>query len=209
MSVDVTIKHPFSMIVVGPSGSGKTVFVDRLLAERRRVICDAPASVIWYYGAYQESFRDLPYEFREGCPPPVPEESDVIIVVDDLMCEAQEEVSKMFTKFCHHQKISCIFLSQNLFLKGSQSRNISINANYIVLMKNTRDKAQISHLGRQIFPSSSKTLTNVYEDATKEPYSYLLLDFTPETDDRVRMRTKIFPGEITTAYVPKGIKSFS
>lgn len=46
--------------------------------------------------------------------------------------------------------------------------------------------------------------TNAYEDATKEPYGYLLIDLRPETDDRYRIRTKIFPDdERQYAYLPK------
>jgi hypothetical protein len=70
-------------------------------------------------------------------------------------------------------------------------------------MKNTRDRAQIGHLGRQMFPNRSQTLVQAYEDATREPYGYLMLDFTHDVPDLLRMRTNIFPGETTTVYVPK------
>ena len=42
-----------------------------------------------------------------------------------------------------------------------------------------------------------------YNDATSEPYGYLLIDLKPETPDEIRLQTKIFPGETTSVYVPK------
>lgn len=200
---DLSIKHPFSMLIVGPSGSGKTMFVTKLLRNRAEMIDDAPKRVIWYYGAWQPLFDQLDYEFREGIPE-VNDDSNYIMVVDDLMCEAQEQVSQVFTKYRHHSKISCIFLCQNLFPRGPYSRNISLNSNYIVLMKNSRDKAQINHLARQVYPGRSKILTQAFENATKDPFSYLFVDFAQTTPEELRLRTNIFPadGKITV-YVPK------
>lgn len=201
---DLSLRHPFSMLIVGPSGSGKTVFVTRLLENAESMIQDAPHRVKWFYGAYQPLFASLPFEFQEGAPT-VQEisEGNMIVVIDDLMNEAQEQVSEIFTKMRHHSNITCIFLCQNLFPKGPFSRNISLNSNYIVLMKNPRDKAQVAHLARQVFPKKSKFLIEAYEDATSNHFSYLLLDFHPSTDDSLRMRAKIFPGETMVAYVPK------
>ena len=132
-------------------------------------------------------------------------EGNMIIVIDDLMQAAKSSsiVSDIFTKYSHHNNITCICLLQNLFPKGSEMRNISLNSNYIVLMKNTRDRAQIRHLGAQVYPGMTQFLTKAYEDATKDnPYSYLLLDFLNTTPDQVRVRTGILPGETTFVYSP-------
>jgi hypothetical protein len=63
----------------------------------------------------------------------------------------------------------------------------------MVLMKNDRDKQQISILGKQISPNNSNYIIKAYEDATQNPYDYLILDFHPETHKLVRIRSKIFP----------------
>ena len=42
-----------------------------------------------------------------------------------------------------------------------------------------------------------------YKDATREPFSYLMLDFRPEQDDHLRLHTNIFPSETHYIYVPK------
>jgi hypothetical protein len=59
-------------------------------------------------------------------------------------------------------------------------------------MKNDRDKQQISILSKQISPNNSNYIVEAYKDATKNPYDYLLLDFMPETDNLIRLRSNIF-----------------
>ncbi len=53
-----------------------------------------------------------------------------LIVLDDLMeeCKDNPEIDKIFTKALHHMNLSVIFLSQNLFLQGRQTRTISLNS---------------------------------------------------------------------------------
>ena len=51
---------------------------------------------------------------------------------------------------------------------------------------------QISILSKQISPNNSNYIVEAYKDATKNPYDYLLLDFMPETDNLIRLRSNIF-----------------
>ncbi|KAK6178194.1 hypothetical protein SNE40_013004 [Patella caerulea] len=97
-----------------------------------------------------------------------------VLVVDDLMGEDTEILQKWFTKKSHHHDTSVIYIVQNLFDK--QQRTISLNAHYLVLFKNPRDKSQIGVLARQMYPSRSKYMQEAYEDATSTPRSYLLID---------------------------------
>ncbi len=48
----------------------------------------------------------------------------------------------------------------------------------MVIFKNPRDRAQIGHLARQVYPLDSKFLLEAYQDVTKDPHSYLLLDLS-------------------------------
>ena len=197
----VCLKTPFSMMVVGPSGSGKSHFVNKLISQREHLFDKAPERVVWCYGIWQPFYKSLSYEFHEGLPASdFLDGGNMILVIDDLMDEAQESVSTIFTRTSHHRNITCIFLSQNLFPRSKYSRNISLNAHYIVLMKNCRDKAQISHLARQVYPESSKFLVEAYRDATREPYSYLFLDFKPETSEEARVLSGILVDESTFKY---------
>ena len=104
-------------------------------------------------------------------------------------------VCDLFKKGSHRRNISVILITQNLFHQGKNCREISLNAKYIFVLKNVRDRDQFSHLARQVLPHDSKGLLLAYLHATKAPYGYLLLDLSEDTDDSLRFRTCIFPNE--------------
>jgi len=144
-------------------------------------------------------------DFIEG----IPEEEDLknifskykkyggcIAIFDDLMSSINETVTNCFTVFSHHLKVTVILLVQSLFLESKLYRTCSLNAHYIVLMKNSRDGASVSFLARQISPYHTKYITEAYMKATKTPYSYLLFDMRQETNDLVRLRSNIFDAPI-------------
>jgi len=118
-------------------------------------------------------------EFREGLPCPEDYSFDPLspklVIIDDLMRESSSEVIvDLFTK--GSKNLSVILISQNLFHQGRGQRDISLNASYIVVFKNPRDRAQIRHLARQVYPDYPKFLEEAYYDATSRPHGYLLLD---------------------------------
>lgn len=170
--------------------------------------------VLFYYSEWQDSYRQEKYlrngkeiEFREGLPNPEDYSTDPstrkLIIIDDLMREATNNtIVDLFTKGSHHKNLSVIFITQNVFHKGQ--RDISLNTNYIVLFKNPRDRAQIQHLARQVYPEDSKFLQEAYQDATLKPFSYLLIDLKQSTPDEFRFRSCIFPDdEYQCIYLPK------
>jgi len=53
------------------------------------------------------------------------------------------------------------------------------------------------YLNGQVYPEDSLGLYNAYLYATQEPYSYLLLYLTQNTNDGMRFRTNIFPDDTT------------
>ena len=73
----------------------------------------------------------------------------------------------------------------------------------MVLFNNPRDRMSIAQLAKQVFPGRVKLLNQAYLQATSERgYGYLLLDFHQRQDDRVRIRSHIFPEEFpTNAYL--------
>jgi hypothetical protein len=72
-----------------------------------------------------------------------------------------------------------------------------LNTTYIVLMKNVRDVSQVATLGRQLFLGYSKVSTVCYTDALSVgPYSYLIVDASPHSEDKYRLRTNVFPGPV-------------
>lgn len=209
LKMDSRLKCNFTMLVVGPSGSGKSVFTSKLLQFRNKILAEAPRRIVWCYSVWQPLYDSLAaqienLEFINGVPSiDLIKTGNFILVVDDLMDSADtaQTMSEIFTKYSHHYNVSCIFILQNLFPKFKQARTISLNAHYIVLMKNNRDKAQIRHLASQAFPENTRFLVESFEDATQNSFSYLLLDFKPDTSDKLRIRTNIFPYETTVVYL--------
>lgn len=110
-----------------------------------------------------------------------------------------KDMEKLFTQKAHHLRFTVIFITQNLFCKGLTSRTISLNLHYFILMRNPRGVTQIRTLGQQI--GQMKTLITAYKDATREKFSYLLVDLSPVSDDIHRFRTKVFNQEDTILYV--------
>ena len=104
------------------------------------------------------------------------------------MCE-------IYTKSSHHRKISVTLITQILFYQGKICRDISLNTKYIVVLKNVRDKEQLSQMAREDLPYDSKALSDAYLNATEEPHGYLVLHLLQDTNDRLRFRTCIFPKE--------------
>ena len=133
-------------------------------------------------------------------------QDNTVIIIDDSMTEASEnnEVQSLFTRG-RHLNFSIIYLAQNLFYQGKHSRSISLNTEYLILLKNVRDKSQISHLARQMYPSNSKFLKWAYQDATKNQYGYLFLDLKPYTDESLRVRSNILNETYQTIYIPTNL----
>ena len=205
--MDLRLNCPFTMLIVGPTSSGKTIFTKNLLENKTLMLKNAPSRIVWCYSVWQPLYENLSefIEFYEGLPDiELIKQGNFILVVDDLMTEVSnnEKLSQIFTKYSHHYNISCIYLLQNLFPKGPQARTISLNAHYIVLMKNNRDRAQIRHLASQVYPGNTKFLIEAFKDATQLPFSYLLLDFKNDISETIRIRTGIFPNESMFAYHP-------
>jgi len=128
-----------------------------------------------------------------------------LLILDDLMRESScDVILDLFTKGSHHKNISIIFITQNIFHKGKSQRDISLNTKYLVLYKNPRDRAQIQHLARQVYPEDPKFLQEAYLDATRTPHTYLFLDLSQDCLEEFRFRSCIFPDDKTHyAYVPK------
>lgn len=199
MEGNLKMKHPFTCLISGPTGSGKTKLVQRILKNRNQLISNTGLSVLWAYGEFQDSFNNFNFKYYQGLPT-----KDVldkikpdIIVIDDLMAELGKNVDilNLFTKYSHHRNISVFLLVQNLFFNSPILRTISLNSKYMFLLKNPRDKSQITHLARQLYPENTKYFIESFQDATKLPYGYLKIDLTPDTPEGYRLSTRFTPEE--------------
>ena len=157
----VIFHHPFTMIVAGPTRSGKTTWVAKLLQNRLKQIIPTPSRIIYCYvheqPMYEELKRLLPsIEFYGEMPheETFAEISDALIILDDMIDAVVNDSSmmKVFTERSHHQNISVIFMTQNIFHQGKTARTISLNTQYMVLFENARDRQQIKTLAKQMYP---------------------------------------------------------
>ena len=201
-------KHPCSIIIAGPSQSGKTNLLIKILENVSKMVEPPPKYVIYFYEYWQPSFKNLKKNgviFKQGLPDERKIPEDSVVVLDDKMQELDSLGTGIYTKTVHHKKISLITILQNIFPKQRCQRTMSLNANYIILTSNKRDRSQISCLAKQISPGKSQEIVEAYCDATATPYGYLVFDFHVQTDDRFRLRTEIFPGEKDFAYIRKEV----
>ena len=73
----------------------------------------------------------------------------------------------------------------------------------MILSKSPRDAGQFATLARQMYPEGSTFAIEAFKDATELPYGYLLVDLKPDTEEQYRLRTNIFPDELTNVYIKK------
>ena len=123
-------------------------------------------------------------------------------MLDDQMTEAKshaDHLANRLVKGSHHRNITVVLMLQNMFEKGM--RTASLNTQYMVLLKNPRDRSQIGKLADQLMPNNRRFLVNVYEDATKLPHSHLVLDFQQSTADVMRFWA-MSQDKVARVYVP-------
>ena len=214
--MDIRFKHPCTVYVSGPSQSGKSVFISNCLKHQDSVFDTPFDRVIWAHGHSQPLHNDLlethPHlQMVEGLPEDMgdpgyfnPHQNNCIII-DDLLQEATKDprVSNLFTVSSHHANLTVIFLTQNLFHKSPHNRTMSINCHYLICFGNPRDRSQISHLGKQMFPGKAHFVLSAFQQATSEPYGYLIFDCKPTCLEQYRVRSGILPNESPHSFIPR------
>jgi hypothetical protein len=201
--IELRLKCPFTAIVAGPSSCGKTTLVKNIIERSSDILTTKPRKILYSYSIWQDAFENIPAEFIEGLPADDKLTSGTLLIVDDQMGECGKELSKLFTKKSHHMDISVIYIVQNIFSKEREMRDITLNAKYLFLFKNPRDKGQIIHLAKQMYPRSISYMMDAFHDATSTPFGYLLVDLTQDTDEKFRLRTGILPNETNYVYIKK------
>lgn len=199
---DARLKTPFSLIAGGPSNSGKTTFVNNLLLNQDRLIDHPFDYIYWFYGqvppknelflkltnlqavkGIPDSFDNFIHEGQKGA-----------IVLDDLMeqCTNNSLITDFFTKKSHHQDVSVIFITQNLFHKGKERITFMKNATYLVIFNAPLDSSEAFALARRIMPRKPKIFMDIYAHAVEKPHGYLFIDGHQETPKEAIYRTNIF-----------------
>jgi len=162
-------KHPFTCIVADPTSSGKTSFCIKLLQHLDSLCTETrfKGGIIWCYSEATAVPRQqldklgLNITYQEGLPKTYgnAQGDPSLIILDDLLNEVNsKDVCDLFTNGSHHRNNSVLILTQKIFHQGTHCRNISLNAKYLVLLKNVRHKNQFTFLARQAYPEHIRSL---------------------------------------------------
>ena len=214
---DIRFKENFKIFVCGPSCCGKTVFIKDLLQNIPSITKQNISKVIYVYKVWQQTFEDMKLQglvhffLRE-------EENIVekikklsfgeysLVIFDDLINSKNlEEISNLFVVDGRHSNYSMIFTSQRMFVNNEYFRQISNNCDYIVVFKNPRNYSEIRTLAQQLTPMSLDLL-EIYTKATKDPFTYLLINLTQECNEDVKFLSHLFDYDhYVKTYVKKDI----
>ena len=212
---------PKTVLIVGASQCGKTFFIRRLLLEYKQMFKPEPKKIIYCYTAWQDKYDELEKElgdmvdFRTDIPSKdeltkiwQETHSETILVLDDKMSSLNDNASgssvvDIVCVLCHHCHISCIITLQNLYHASKAVREIGLNSQYICLFKNNRSARQIGTLASQTMPGQVQYFMKSYELATANNYGYLIVDLSPNIDNKLKLRTHIFAGDTTIVYLPQ------
>ncbi|GBN27326.1 hypothetical protein AVEN_190526-1 [Araneus ventricosus] len=184
------LKHPSCLLCVGASQSGKTMLVRRMIVHK--VYDYEFKNIIWCYKVFQQWFlEEKEIKFVQGLPEKF--ESGSLVIIDGLMNDLNEKIAELFTITAHHSRVSVILILQNLFPRNKVMRDISLNAQYVILFKNNRDVGQIQCFARQVYRNKAASFMDAYKKSTQGNFNYLLVDLHPRTDEKVRLRESAFP----------------
>lgn len=199
----IKFHSPCTFILSGCTSSGKSTFVRKLL-HNLDAFDVAPKKIFYFYGVYQPVFESMSNaECIQGLPQDFEEYLDAnehrLAIIDDLQEEvaSSKAVENLFTRESHHRNFSVCLLTQNLFYQGKICRTLALNAHVIILFKNPRSQSQLRILESQ---TGIKNICSAYNDAMKTPFSYLVIDMSPFADEKYRLRTCIFEGELPIIY---------
>jgi len=207
---------PTTVLLSGATMSGKTTLTFEILKRAKGMFEIPPDKIVYAYGEYQPLYDEMEKTIPELTLHqnlPSKEEIDTwssgskhtVLILDDLLNQVTQSQDSLFL-FCvtaHHRCVTVLFLTQNLYMPGKYARTISLNCHYVILFRNVRDSRQVVIFGSQVFPGKNKYFKDAYDKATAVPYGYLLVDLSPRTPEKYRLRTRILPGEDTIVYLPK------
>ena len=212
-------KLPKNILCVGSTQSGKSYWCNKLLLNGDALFEPKPERYIVCYSEWQPCYDELQNElgslvtFRTDIPTKQ-ELSDMyrenpvhtILLIDDKMSSFRNDAQgrSLIDIVCvqaHHCLISCIILVQNIF-HSPVLREISLNCHYHILFRNNRSYSQIRALGTQVAPRCLNYFLDAYEKATCKAYGYLVLDLCPDTPERFKFKTNIFPDQDLIVFLP-------
>ena len=191
------LKLPFRMCIVAPSGSGKTNFLVNLLA----LFCDgngtfADMTIITrnkdeplYRWLVDKCDQIRIVEGLHNTPKldQMDKKENHLVVWDDLVLS--KDLSMVENYYIRARKLNCsvIFISQSYFKIPKIIRN---NCSYMVLLKLSGQREVNIILSEFGLGVTKEQLMELYEYATKEKFSPLIIDMEADKEQRFRRGLK-------------------
>jgi hypothetical protein len=187
------LKLPFRMIIVAPSGSGKTNFLVNLIAIFSQgkgtfatitiITRNKDEELYNWISSKTDQIRIV--EGLHNTPKLDDFDKDLnhLVVWDDLVLS--KDLTSVENYYIRARKfgVSCIFISQSFY---KIPKNIRGNCSYMVILKlsgNREVKLILSEFGLGV---SKEQLLELYEYATAEKFSPLLIDMESPPEERFR-----------------------
>ena len=219
----VPFRSPSLCVIAGASASGKTQLMIGILKRLHQMFHPVPDQIFFMYSQNKMQYEDLtektlgrPIEFINELDEEIykkfnPDISSLLIV-DDFQQQIATSplIGKLATALCHHKNVTLFLLLQNYFF-GSKSSSLDIrrSTQYTIFTKSLQDKQMIRTFASRCYPMQIKEFIKIYDDAMGQSlYSHLLIDFHPETDDRIRLRSDIL-SDTPLAYYIKPQKAYT
>ena len=191
------------MIVSGPTSCGKTYFLKEMLRRAQSTIVPPPERIVWLYKRWQPLYDVIQntvvpaVKFVRGIPSDLDADhyfdtgTRNLVILDDLMTVSTKDarINDLFTEGSHHRNLSVIAVNQNLYFGKDPTQRR--NCQYLVLFNNPVDRQPIATLGRQMYPRKKDFLLKTFEEATRKPHGYLLVDLKAETPEHLRLRSDV------------------
>jgi hypothetical protein len=174
---------PFRACVVAPSGSGKTNMITNLIHlfckgkgtfSTIYIICKDAEEPLYKYLAsksqaiiVKEGLHELPDLDK------MDKDDTTLVIIDDMVLEkSQKQVCEYYIR-CRKKSVSIMYLSQSFFMIPKIIRN---NCSYLIILKMSGDR-EINIIMREAGLGLTKPqLMNMYEYATNEKFSPLIID---------------------------------
>ena len=181
--------HPWRGVIAGASGTGKTYAA----LEHFILDSDSPFDYVLWCGPAASLEQPklkiaaeqakMPIHFIEGI-----DEAKIsaamdtgkkeglqgLIVLDDLMDQSSKSpfVEKLFTAG-RHSNVSTLELVQRIFTDGSRSHRLNTD---LFLIFDFSARSELAKLAQQMSPMRWRDIVRAYEDASRSPARFLMID---------------------------------